>query len=102
MSDATITSRQSTSHGALLVTIPDAARILAVGRSTIYELIGSGQLATVHIGRAVRVPVEELRRLVDRRVLVSDDLPTSQRSRDTVTPLDHTVPTRRVGGSRSR
>jgi excisionase family DNA binding protein len=55
--------------GALLVTIPDAARILAVGRSTIYELIGSSELATVHIGRSVRVPVDELRRFVAQRSL---------------------------------
>jgi excisionase family DNA binding protein len=67
MSDATITSRQGTTQGALLVTIPEAARILAVGRSTVYELIGGGQLATVHIGRSVRVPVDELRRFVARR-----------------------------------
>jgi hypothetical protein len=26
----------------LLVTIPEAARLLAVGRSTLYEVIGSG------------------------------------------------------------
>jgi excisionase family DNA binding protein len=52
----------------LLVTIPDAARLLAVGRSTLYELIAGGELQTVHIGRAVRIPVGELREFVARRV----------------------------------
>jgi excisionase family DNA binding protein len=51
---------------ALLVTIPEAARMLAVGRSTIYELIGSGSLATVHIGRCVRISVNELSDFVTR------------------------------------
>jgi excisionase family DNA binding protein len=66
MSDTTTARLEGMVPGALLVTIPEAARILAVGRSTVYELIGSGQLATVHIGRAVRVPVEELRDFVTR------------------------------------
>jgi excisionase family DNA binding protein len=51
----------------LLVTIPEAARLLAVGRSTLYELIGSGQLTTVHIGRSVRIAVDELEAFVSRR-----------------------------------
>jgi excisionase family DNA binding protein len=55
----------------LLLTIPDAARVLAVGRSTLYELIGSGQLATVHIGRSVRISVEEVRAFVERRAKAS-------------------------------
>ena len=65
----TATTNMAGTPGALLVTIPDAARILAVGRSTIYELIGAGELATVHIRRAVRVPVDELRRFVAQRWL---------------------------------
>ena len=48
----------------LLVTIPDAARILAVGRSTLYELINEGRLRPVHIGRSVRIPIDELREFV--------------------------------------
>ena len=54
-------------HGAvdrLLVTVVEAARVLAVGRTTVYALINAGELRVVHIGRAVRVPVEELRRYV--------------------------------------
>jgi excisionase family DNA binding protein len=50
----------------LLVTLPEAARLLAVGRSTLYELIGSGQIATVHIRRAVRIRVDDLRDFVAR------------------------------------
>ena len=43
-------------HAPLVVPIPDAARLLGVGRST-YALIVSGELEVIHIGRCVRVPV---------------------------------------------
>ena len=51
----------------LLLTIPQAAAVLAVGRTTVYELIGAGDLEAVHIGRSVRVPVDALRVFVDRQ-----------------------------------
>ena len=50
----------------LLVTIPDAGRALAVGRSTVYELISARELETVHIGRACRVTIESLEAYVER------------------------------------
>lgn len=52
-------------RGALLLTIPEAAKRLAIGRSTAYELIARGQLRSVHIGRCHRVPVDALSELVD-------------------------------------
>lgn len=48
----------------LLVPVPRAAEILGIGKSKTYELIGKGEIATVRIGRAVRVPVAELERFV--------------------------------------
>ena len=36
----------------LLVTIAEAAIALGVGRSTVYDLIATGELEVVHIGRA--------------------------------------------------
>lgn len=51
----------------LLLTIPQAALVLAVGRTTVYELIGAGSLEAVHIGRSVRVPVEAIRTFVDQQ-----------------------------------
>jgi excisionase family DNA binding protein len=50
----------------LLVTIPEAAAVLSVGRTTVYELIGNGQLTPVHIGRSVRLTVGQLEEFVDR------------------------------------
>ncbi len=49
----------------ILLTIPDAARALAIGRTTLYELIGQRRIEAVHIGRCVRVPVEALRAFVE-------------------------------------
>jgi excisionase family DNA binding protein len=41
--------------------------VLAVGRTTVYELIRAGDLEAVHIGRSVRIPVDALRSFVDGR-----------------------------------
>ena len=51
----------------LLLTIPQAAAVLAVGRTTVYELIGAGDLEAVHIGRSARVPVAALEDYVERQ-----------------------------------
>jgi excisionase family DNA binding protein len=48
----------------LLLTILETAALLSVGRTTVYELIGAGELETVHIGRSVRVPADALRRYI--------------------------------------
>lgn len=49
-----------------LVTVVEAARALGIGRSKAYELIASGDLEVVHIGRAARVPVDAIDDLVIR------------------------------------
>jgi excisionase family DNA binding protein len=49
-----------------LVSVVDAAAALGIGRSKMYELIAAGEIEVVHIGRSVRVPVEEIDEFVDR------------------------------------
>lgn len=44
----------------LLVRVEDAAKILSMGRSTVYEMIASGQLASVKFGATRRIPVAAL------------------------------------------
>jgi excisionase family DNA binding protein len=44
----------------LMLTIPEAAEMLAISRSTLYQLVGAGALATVSIGRLRRIPADEL------------------------------------------
>jgi excisionase family DNA binding protein len=46
----------------LLVTVPQAATMLAIGRSSVYQLIWKGDLTPVHIGRSVRISVKQLDR----------------------------------------
>ena len=53
--------------GVLLLTIIEAARVLSIGRTTMYELVGAGEIDVVHIGRSARVPVEALQEFVDRQ-----------------------------------
>ena len=51
----------------VLLTIPEAARLLSIGRTLTYELIASGELEVVHINRAARVPLEAVHEYVHRR-----------------------------------
>ena len=44
----------------LLLTPTEAAHALGIGRSKIYELMQTGQLASVHIGACRRVPADAL------------------------------------------
>lgn len=48
----------------LAVRIPDAVRMTGIGRSKLYELIASGDLETVKIGRCTLVTMEALRQLL--------------------------------------
>jgi len=56
----------------LLVTVPKAAVMTDVGRSTGYELVASGEWPSVKIGRSIRVPVEALRAWVERRTRMTN------------------------------
>ena len=50
----------------LLLTIQEAAESLGVGRTKLYQLIASGELDTVSIGRARRITVESVEAFVLR------------------------------------
>ena len=43
-----------------LLTVREAAKVLGIGRSTLYELMASGGMESVVIGRSRRVPHEAL------------------------------------------
>lgn len=55
----------------LLVNITQAAAILAVSRSSIYQLIWNEQLTPIRIGRSVRFPIGHIEDFVARRVAES-------------------------------
>ena len=59
--------RSERTERALLLTIVEAARVLSIGRTTMYELVAAGEIDVVHIGRSARVPVAALDSFVERR-----------------------------------
>lgn len=54
MTDTTVRPR-------LLLTVEEASEVLAVGRTTMFHLIRTGQVPTVRIGRLRRVSMDALR-----------------------------------------
>ncbi|WP_156839840.1 helix-turn-helix domain-containing protein [Novosphingobium aquimarinum] len=51
----------------ICVRINDAARMIGVGRTKLYELISTGELETVKIGKSTRVTTASIHDLVKRR-----------------------------------
>ena len=56
----------------LLFRIDEAAEVLSLGKSKLYELLARGELPTVKIGRATRVPAESLQRWVRKQVAAAE------------------------------
>jgi excisionase family DNA binding protein len=73
----------------LLLTPEQAARVLGVGRTTVYALMKSGDLRPVHIGRSCRLSRGELERYVTRLQTPPTAAPrrTRQRARPDQVPL---------------
>ena len=57
----------------LLLTVKDLEAELQLGRTRTYELVRSGQIPVMRIGRAVRIPRDALRRWVEDRTSGSSD-----------------------------
>lgn len=49
-----------------LISISEVQRLLNVSRSTVVRLIDRGEIRCTHIGRAVRIPSEEVEAFVQR------------------------------------
>lgn len=54
----------NTSPEILTYRINDACRVLSLGRSTLYKLMGSGKLRSVTIAGRVLIPRSEIERLI--------------------------------------
>ena len=68
MGDATTSSRTRLVVRPLLVSVEEAAGLLGIGRTTLYELIRQGDVRPIRIGRCVRIPQRELEAYVDRLI----------------------------------
>jgi excisionase family DNA binding protein len=50
----------------LLLTVPEAAEALAISRSKLYELLASGDVASIRIDGSRRIPLAALEEYVSR------------------------------------
>lgn len=57
----------------LLLTVDEAARLLRMSRSFVYNLVMSGEIASIKLGRSRRVPAVELERFVSERLEAERD-----------------------------
>jgi len=51
----------------ICVKVNDAARMIGVGRTKLYELIADGEVETVKLGKSTRVITASLHRLIMRQ-----------------------------------
>jgi len=58
----------------LLLTVNQAAQMLGIGRSTVYEIIDADQIRSVKVGASRRIPLKAVHEYVDR--LLGDDAET--------------------------
>jgi excisionase family DNA binding protein len=58
---------QLSTTGRLLLTVPEAAVALGIGRTLAYELVLRGELPSVKLGRARRIPVAALEAFVAKQ-----------------------------------
>jgi excisionase family DNA binding protein len=66
---ATESTPARSAEESLLLTVPQAARLLQVSRNTAYELIGRGELPAIRLGeRLIRIPRFALESWIRRQV----------------------------------
>jgi excisionase family DNA binding protein len=49
-----------------LLTVKQAAAVMAVSRTTVYKLIHDGAIKVVYVGADMRIPTSEIRRFIER------------------------------------
>ncbi len=52
----------------LLLTVSEVARRLGMGRSFVYQLVSKGEIPSIKLGRARRIPVSALEKFVDAKL----------------------------------
>jgi excisionase family DNA binding protein len=73
----------------LLLTVKQAADLLGMGRSTVYELIDAGELRSVKRGASRRIPLKAIHEYIDR--LLADNDGTEERSAVRTASWDRSV-----------
>jgi excisionase family DNA binding protein len=55
----------------LLLRPIEAAKLLGLSRSTVYEMIAAGELPSVRLGHSIRVPLAALKDWIEERTVVA-------------------------------
>jgi excisionase family DNA binding protein len=63
--EAPLSENQELRPTKLLLTVTEASQVLAISRSKLYELLNSGHLPSVHIGRSRRIRMKDVEDFVN-------------------------------------
>ena len=63
--------------GALLLKVPDAARLLNISRDHCYELIARGEIPHIRLGRVIRIPRVGLEQWIAGMAGISEPAPAA-------------------------
>ena len=61
----------------MLLRIPEAAKVMGLGRTKMYELVRSGDVPSVRFGRSIRIPTKSLVELIEQRTSEAEEELTS-------------------------
>lgn len=67
------TPREAAAASRLLLSVEEAAERLGIRRTLMYELVMSGEVRSIHVGRLRRVPSQALEAFVARRLAETED-----------------------------
>ena len=56
-----------------LLRVNEAARLMSLGRTKVYEMCEKGEIPVVRIGTAVRIPRKKLLEWIDEHTIASGD-----------------------------
>lgn len=68
MDEIFVTRAQSPEQRKLLLTIEEAATVMSLGRTLVYELVRRNEITSIKVGRSRRIPVSALRAYVGERL----------------------------------
>lgn len=57
----------------LLLRPAEAAELLSISRSKIYELVNAGEIPSIRLGGAIRIPRRSLEEFISRQMEAADD-----------------------------
>ena len=57
----------------LLLTVPEVARRLGMGRSFVYQLVSRGEIQSIKLGKSRRIPVSALEKFIEAKLGESID-----------------------------